>query len=124
MLKEPTTIASVGQIIAEVLRTHYNVDPNPLLAKAGINPELFSIPGARYSRSQILQLWELAAEATDDPCIGLTVGFNIRTTSFHALGFSWLASDNLLEAFQRLARYYRVIATVPLRIELYESANN
>ncbi len=93
MPHEPTTIASVARIIAEVLQTHYNVDPDPLLEKAGLKRELLGKPDARYPRSRIMKLWDLAAEASGDPCIGLTVGLAIRATSFHALGFSWLASD-------------------------------
>jgi AraC-like DNA-binding protein len=123
MEKEPTTITSVAQLIAEVLRTHYNVDPDPLFEQVGMDPALLDAPGTRYPRESIMQLWDLAAATTGDPCIGLTVGFKVRTTSFHALSYSWLASHTLLEALQRLARYYRVIATVPLQIEIRESAN-
>ena len=121
MASEPTTIASVGQVIDEVLRTHYRIDPAPLFAEAGLDRELLTHPNARYPRERIMKLWDLAVEATGDSGIGLQVGLNVRTTSFHALGFSWLASDNLLDAFHRLARYYRVIATVPLRVEIEES---
>jgi len=124
MYKELTTIASVGQLIAEVLQTHYKVDPEPLFKQAGLDPELLHVPGTRYPRAGIMELWKLAVATTGDPCIGLTVGFNIRATSYHALGFSWLASHTLLEALQRLARYYRVIATVPLQIDIRESADH
>ena len=65
-----------------------------------------------------MDLWDAAAEATGDPCIGLVVGFSVRPTSFHALGYSWLASQTLRESMERLSRYYRVIATVPLQVEL------
>ena len=124
MEKEPTTIASVAQLIAEVLQTHYNVDPAPLLEQAGLDPALLNAPGTRYPRANIMNLWEIAAKATDDPCIGLTVGFKVRTTSFHALSHSWLASQTLLEALHRLARYHRVIATVPLEIKISETADS
>ena len=115
---EPTTIASVARLIAETLETHYQVAPANLLRRAGIDPELLERPEARVSRANILRLWQEATAATKDPCIGLAVGFNIRTTTYHALGYAWLASHKLLDALQRLRRYYQVIATVPLSIEI------
>jgi AraC-like DNA-binding protein len=124
MDKEPTTISSVAQLIAEVLQTHYNVDPIPLLEEAGLDPALLNVPGTRYPRENIMNLWKIAARTTVDPCIGLTVGLKVRTTSFHALSCSWLASQTLLEALQRLARYHRIIATVPLEIEINEKEDS
>lgn len=124
MSNEPSTIASVAHLIAEVLRTHYNVDPAPLFAQAGLDAELLDQPGTRYPRSNMMELWRIAAETTGDPCIGLTIGLKVRTTSFHALGHAWLASHTLLGALQRLARYYRVIATLPLVIDIRESASH
>lgn len=70
-----------------------------------------------------MQLWETAANATGDPCIGLVVGFSLRPTSYHALGYSWIASQTLREAMQRLSRYYRVIASVPLQLNLKSNAD-
>jgi AraC-like DNA-binding protein len=124
MNREPTTIASVPMLIAEVLRTHYNIDPRPLFDEAGLDYRQLQAPQTRFERSRVMKLWELAAEATGDPCIGVVVGLRVRTTSFHALGFAWLSSRTLLGALQRLARYHRVIATVPLQVEIVEHADN
>jgi len=120
MKSEPTTIALVAQLIAERLETVYQIDPLPLFRQAGLNPELMNSPGSRYPRSAIMQLWTLAAQATGDPLIGLHIGSMVRSTSFHALGFAWLSSRTLLDALKRLARYYRVIVTVPLEIVVAE----
>ncbi len=114
MSKEPTTLTSVGKLIAEVLRDHYGVDPVPLFRRVGLDPALMANPNARYPRTKLMALWDAAADATGDPCIGLVVGFALRPTSYHALGYSWMASQNLHEAMDRLSRYYRVIVTVPL----------
>jgi AraC-like DNA-binding protein len=57
-------------------------------------------------------------EVTEDPCFGLYAGRNIRPTSFHALGFSWLVSHTLLGSLERLCRYYRVISTAPLELSI------
>jgi AraC-like DNA-binding protein len=122
MSKEPTTLTSVGKLIAEVLRDHYGVDPVPLFRRVGLDPALMGNPNARYPRAKLMALWDAAADATGDPCIGLVVGFALRPTSYHALGYSWMASQNLHEAMDRLSRYYRVIVTVPLQVELSEES--
>lgn len=124
MSKEPTTLTSVGKLIAEVLRENYGVDAEPLFRRVGLDTSLMSDANARYPRANLMKLWEAAAEVTGDPCIGLVVGLSLRATSFHALGYSWIASHSLHGAMDRLSRYYRVIATVPLRVELTEAENH
>jgi AraC-like DNA-binding protein len=117
---EPTTLNAIGRLIAEVLRDHYHMDPEPLFSAAGLDPSLMRDAGARLPRAKLMKLWNAAVDATGDPCIGLEVGFSLRPTSYHALGYSWMASHNLHEAMQRLSRYYRVIVTVPLEVNLTE----
>ena len=116
--KEPTTISSVAGLLAETLEEHYQVDAAALFRTVGMDPDKLRDPLARYSRAKILALWDAAVSATGDPCIGLTVGFNIRPTTYHALGYAWLASRSLLDALERLQRYYQVFVTVPLQIDI------
>jgi AraC-like DNA-binding protein len=54
------------------------------------------------------QILLLAAERMDD-MIGLRAGDTWRPIDFGALGFAWLASYTLRSAFQRTARYARVL---------------
>jgi AraC-like DNA-binding protein len=118
MLHERTTIAAVARLIGETLESHYAVNPLPVYKQAGIDPSRLDISGARYPWTAMQQLWIAAAEATGDPCLGLTVGRNIRPTTFHALGFSWLASRTLLESLQRLVRYTKLLSTAPVELQL------
>jgi len=118
MPTEPTTISSVALLIAETLETHYHVAPTPLFRQAGLDLAKISDANSRINRSKIMTLWDLAAAATGDPCIGLVAGFNIRPTSYYALSYSWLASRTLLEALERLIRYYHVIVTIPLDLSI------
>ncbi|MGI9309131.1 MAG: AraC family transcriptional regulator [Gammaproteobacteria bacterium] len=124
MLFEPTTISSAASAIAETLEKHYNQDPVAVFKKAGLDPKLLDIPDARYPFRQMRKLWATALEVTGDECFGLVTGTVIRPTSFHALGFAWLASQTLHEALQRLCRYCRLISTVPLRLDIRESATH
>jgi AraC-like DNA-binding protein len=59
----------------------------------------------------VRHLWELSAQATGDPCFGLTVASFWHPTTLYALGYSWLASENLDEAFLRLVRYTSIVNT-------------
>jgi AraC-like DNA-binding protein len=101
-----------------VLQDHYGVDPEPLLAAAGIDSERIHIVGSRVSRASVLRLWELAVAATNDPSIGLVVGSKVRPTSFHALGIAFLTCETLQQALEALVRFYNVIVTVPLDLEV------
>ena len=118
MLHERTTIASAARLIGETLQSHYATDPLPVYKKAAIDPSRLDVAGARYPWASMQKLWVEAAKATGDPCMGLTVGRNIRPTTFHALGFSWLVSQTLLGSLERLCRYHRVISTAPLELSI------
>ena len=118
MNAEPTTYSGVARLIAETLKTHYGVDPDPLFRQAGLNPEAMSACDFRYPTEKMGDVWEAAEAVTGDPCFGLVVGLNVRPTTFHALGFSWLASATMLGALKRLRRFYRVIANVPADINI------
>lgn len=123
MLFEPTTIAAAARLIGETLESHYAQDPLPVFRKAGIDPARMNVPGARYPYAAMQRLWVAGAEATGDPCFGLTVGRNIRPTTFHALGFSWIASRTLLESLQRLCRYAKLLTTAPTTLTLSKHEN-
>lgn len=118
MTAEATTYSGVARVIAETLETHYGVDPKPLFQQAGLDPAAMLASDFRYPTNSMFKLWEAAEAATGDPCVGLVTGFNVRPTTFHALGFSWLASATMLGALRRLRRFYRVIATVPADINI------
>jgi len=118
MLFEPTTLAATARIIAETLEKQYSVDPSPVFARAELDINRLSLPGARYPSQNVQALWLAAVDVTGDPCFGLFAGRRIRPTSFHALGFSWIASESLLGALRRLCRYHDVITTMPLRLNI------
>jgi len=118
MLFEPTTIAAAARLVAETLQKNYGVDYVPIFEQIGMDTARMDIAGARYPWSKMQQLWVEAEKATGDECFGLSVGANIRPTTFHALGFSWLASRTLLESLQRLCRYTKMLTNAPYGIAL------
>jgi AraC-like DNA-binding protein len=119
MLFEPTTLSATARIIAETLKTDYSVDPSPVFLQADLDISQLHVSGARYPSQNMQALWRAAVEATGDPCFGLRAGQHVRP-SFHALGFSWIASQSLLGALRRLCRYHDVITTMPLTLNISE----
>ena len=103
----------------------YDCDSVELFARVGLDHSRLRDPGARFSYVAVTRLWELAAKVTGDPGFGLTVANLWHPTTLHALGYSWFASNNLAEAYERLQRYGRIINTAAngiMRIE--KSAEN
>jgi len=101
----------------------YGYDSAELFANAGMDHSRLRDPGARFSYTKITRLWALAIEATRDPCFGLTVASYWHPTTMHALGYSWFASNNLQEAYERMCRYSRILNTATngaLKIEVSE----
>ena len=122
MLLVPTTLTATAKLIAETLKTDYSVDPAPVFLRADLDIGQLSVPGARYPSQNMQMLWRAAVVATGDPCFGLYAGRRVRP-SFHALGFSWIASQSLLGSLRRLCRYHDVITTMPLSLNIVEAGD-
>ena len=89
----------------------YGHDSADLFAQAGLDHSRLKDPLARFSFQAVTRLWGLARDLIDDPCLGLRVASFWHPTSLHALGYSWLASKSLEEAFERTSRYIRIVNT-------------
>lgn len=89
----------------------YGLDSRRLFAEAGLDHFKLRDPVARFPYPAVNLLWQLAAKTTGDPAFGLKVAGFWHPTTLHALGYAWLASSNLEEAFARAARYTRLVNT-------------
>ena len=107
---EITTLGSVAALMAETLRD-CDVDAEQIFARAGIEYFSSKDPDVRIPTQKMFRLWSHAIEATNDPCFGLRVAQQFQPAVLQGLGFSWLASDTLLDALNRLVRYSRFIIT-------------
>jgi AraC-like DNA-binding protein len=106
-------------ILAVVRALHAaGVDGDALLARAGIARSALDDPDARLPLQNTRRLWELAADATGDPCFGLTVSRHVAPTTFHALGYALGAAPTLKDVFTTLVRYHRIVSdAADLRFE-------
>ena len=105
----PITLTSWALLIWKGLESTGR-DPRPLFVQAGLNPDQLHDPNARYPVRAMTRLWNLAVQATGDDCFGLVAAGFWHPTTFHALGYAWLASDTLKHAFERLVRYIHLVS--------------
>ena len=97
-------------------------NPETLYRDAGIDPDLLDKPGARIPYTRVNRIWARATEIIEDPCFGLK-GYKFWHPSYlHALGYAWLASHTLREAFNRVVRYLRIVSEIPF-LKLEEDSN-
>jgi AraC-like DNA-binding protein len=96
------------------------IDAGALFRRAGLDPDRLRDPNARYPLVGMQRLWALATLASGDECFGLEVAQAWHPTTFHALGYSALASETLREALLRMVRYGRVVTT-GVTLELQEN---
>jgi len=101
----------------------YGIDPAPVFRAVGVDPEVLFDPGARITAQQFQELEAKAIELSDDPHFGLTNANYARPAHLGALGFAWLASSSLRQAFERMSRFSRVIQD-KLQIGLEEDSKH
>ena len=84
-------------------------DALAIFKKAGLKPERLGDANARYSVAAMQKLWALAIAASGDDSFAYKVGRQWRPTTFHALGYTWLACETLAEGLKQIARYSRIV---------------
>ena len=65
-------------------------------------------PDSRMPFSQLVALYEKAAELTGDANFGLHIGESVDLSAFHVVGYCALNSSTLGAAFARVARYHSI----------------
>ena len=108
MSKQATSAVWVRSI-AELLAAE-GLDASALLVAAGIDPATLEAPGARLPTEKISRLWEIAAERSGNPAIGLAQPQVVRPASFDVVGYTMMSCANLRDAFDRLVRYLRILS--------------
>lgn len=88
------------------------LDPAPVFRAAGVDPAALGVHGKRVSARTALRLMQVAEREVGDPALGIQVAQQMQGTALHALGYAWLASATLGEAFRRFARYSRVVSEI------------
>jgi len=108
MATTSTTLTSWALLIWKALQANGH-DSHSIFKQVGLDPAKLGDGNARYRLSDMTNLWAAAVDATKNPCFGIDVGKRWAPTTFHALGFAWLASHSLKDALQRLVRYTHIV---------------
>ncbi|HVL00889.1 MAG TPA: AraC family transcriptional regulator [Dongiaceae bacterium] len=103
-----TTLSSWALLVWEELQQR-DLNAREIFLAAGLDPARLQDPNARFPIDGMQRLWRLAEEHSGDPAFGIAAGLRWNPTTFHALGYAWLASSTLAQAFHRLVRYGRLI---------------
>src|SRR3546814_6249068 len=102
-MSKTTVLSSWGRAIRRALDAA-GVDSARLFAEAGLDIAALADPDARYPLANTTRLWALAVEETGDPAFGLAVATQVSQTTFHALGYTLIASGTLREADRKSTR--------------------
>lgn len=108
MSANSTTLTSWALLVWKALQAH-GYDSHSIFKKVGLDPAKLGDGNARYRLIDMTSLWDAVIKETKDPCFGIKVGKLWAPTTFHALGFAWLASHTLKDALTRLVRYSRIV---------------
>lgn len=104
-----TNLAATKNIFWKMLE-YYGQNPETIFIEAGVDPKGLNNPEARIPFSSAQKVLAKLIEVSDDPCLGLNITEFWHPSYMHALGYAWLASKSLREAFRRFVRYSRIIS--------------
>lgn len=95
------------------------VDIDEFLHSLGVDPESVKSPDAYMPIETYLLIQDEAAQYTNDPYFGLHMGEFAEAGSWSILGYMMMNCKNLGEAFEKSARYSRIIGNlIEARAEL------
>ena len=103
-----TSIAGWSFALARALED-YGIDALAVFRRAGIELDEVTSAAARLPVSSVQQVWQYAAEHTDD-YFGITVSGFLGPASFHGLGFALWSSSTLNDFIERFIRYRCVLS--------------
>jgi AraC-like DNA-binding protein len=111
---EPTVLATWTETVLRALAAS-GVDAEALARRAGIDPAVCDVEGARLPLSQTTRLWHLAVEATGDPAFGIQAARYVRPRTFRGLSLAILSSATFGEALDRVVRFAPVVMNPAVR---------
>jgi AraC-like DNA-binding protein len=114
---DPSVVSSWARTIVDAFEAR-GADPLAVLEDAGFTAADLEDPNARHSISAMARLWRAAVARSSDPAFGLEASRHVRQTTFHALGYSVMASATVRDALVRIVRFSRLMSDAgELRLE-------
>lgn len=112
MAVAPTSYYGNLLIVTEALKRIHGLDTDAMLKEVGVDLKAAAREDYRVPHSAVDRVWQLAVEATGDPCIGLQVVDDMNPAVYRSLGVALICSSTLREFFQRFERFFAVISTL------------
>lgn len=106
---EPTHLAR-GPLFLLQYAEQLGMDRKALMARVGLTPRMVEDPDARIKYSYMLQLWRAILDGREGEPIGLRAACQVHATDLGIVGYAMSYSENLLQAYERMARYGRVLS--------------
>lgn len=116
---EPTVLATWTATVVRTLDAR-GLDGSAMARQAGIDPDTLADPGSRLPLSVTTRLWELAEDATGDPCFGLDVARRVRPGTFAELSFGFVSSASFRDGLERLARFDGIVLSPAGEVRVFE----
>ncbi len=108
--EQTSSFASGALSVYQMIR-QYGVDPDEILAEAGLDASVFNVVGNRIESDSFCKFLQIAYEQCGDPGFGLKSSDFIHPTSYHAFGLGLLSSSTLCSYLMRWERFYACITT-------------
>jgi AraC-like DNA-binding protein len=112
MAVAPTSYYGNLLIVTEALKRTHGLDTDAMLEDVGIDLKAAVREDHRVPHSAVDRVWQLAVEATGDPCIGLHIVDDMNPAVYRSLGVALLCSSSLRDFCQRFERFFAVISTL------------
>lgn len=87
------------------------LDGMALGQRAGIRPEVLLVVETGVMVKEIIRLWELAVEASENQAIGLIAAREFKPSALDATGYAMMSGPTLLSAMERAIRYSGAISS-------------
>jgi AraC-like DNA-binding protein len=107
--RQPTVLCSWTKVLVLALQSR-GFQTDGIVIAAGLDPASFANPDARFPLACTTRLWRAAVDLVGDETIGLWVAKYSSQTTFHALGYAFMASRTLLEAMHRVVRFNGMVS--------------
>lgn len=116
-LKDDNRLPLGDSILASWIRSicqtarGYELNPEELMHKAGLDVAMLTVPDARYPAINVRRFWEVLVSATRDDLIGMRCGHEMQVATLHGLGLAIVTSHSLAQVLELTARYCKVISS-------------
>ena len=107
--QEMTGLARIPLHLLGKVQQRYGLEREELMDLAGFSQAELDDPDARVPLIKVWTLWRVVIDRVDDPALGLHIGIDTEARDLGLVGYAAYHSRTLRAAFDRIARYSRIV---------------